>query len=149
MFKLSSGKYIAPQMIENLMKESIFIEQAIVVGENEKFASALLAPNFDYLHMWAHEHKIHFRDNQELLGDTKVQGRYNKEIARINKQLGKHEQIKRFRLVHEPWSANTGELSPTLKLRRRVLYRKYASLLRAIYAYASDEENRGTIKFQQ
>ena len=67
MFKTSSGKYIAPQAIENLLKESIFIEQAMVVGESEKFASALISPNFDYLHMWAHDHKIHFRDNKECI----------------------------------------------------------------------------------
>ena len=147
MFKTSSGKYIAPQAIENLLKESFFIEQAMVVGENEKFASALILPNFEYLHVWANEHKIHFRDNMELITLPKVLKQFNKEIDIYNKQLGKHEQIKRFRLVWEAWNANTGELSPTLKLRRRVLYRKYAPILREIYSYAEGEENRGKHKF--
>lgn len=147
MFKTSSGKYIAPQVIENMLKESNFIEQVMVVGENEKFASALILPNFEFLHVWAHDHKIHFRDNLELITLPKVMKQYNKEVDHYNKQLGKHEQIKRFRLVHEAWTAASGELSPTLKLRRRVLYKKYASILREIYSYAEGEENRGTHKF--
>jgi long-chain acyl-CoA synthetase len=147
MFKTSSGKYIAPQAIENLFKESFFIEQVMVVGENEKFASALISPNFEYLHVWAHDHHIHFRDNQELITHPKIQKLFQKEVDQYNKQLGKTEQIKRFRLVCEPWSAASGELSPTLKLRRRVIYNKYAQLLREIYSYAPDEENRGSIKF--
>lgn len=135
MFKLSNGKYIAPQVIENLLKESIFIEQAMVIGDNEKFASALICPNFDHLHLWAHEHKVHFRDNKELIHDPRVLARYQKEVGLVNKQTGKHEEINRFRLVCEPWNASTGELSPTLKLRRRVLYRKYAHMIRDIYGY--------------
>lgn len=147
MFKTSSGKYIAPQAIENLLKESFFIEQVMVVGENEKFASALLLPNFEYLHVWAHDNKIHFRDNPELITLPKVLKQFQKEVDVYNKQLGKHEQIKRFRLVWEDWNSHTGELSPTLKLRRRVLYKKYAPVLREIYAYQEGEENRGKHKF--
>lgn len=147
MFKTSSGKYIAPQAIENMLKESFFIEQVMVVGENEKFASALLLPNFEYLHVWAHDNKIHFRDNPELITLPKVLKQFQKEVDVYNKQLGKHEQIKRFRLVWEDWNSHTGELSPTLKLRRRVLYKKYAPVLREIYAYQEGEENRGKHKF--
>lgn len=147
MFKTSSGKYIAPQAIENLLKESFFIEQVMVVGENEKFASALLLPNFEYLHVWAHDNKIRFRDNPELITLPKVLKQFQKEVDVYNKQLGKHEQIKRFRLVWEDWNSHTGELSPTLKLRRRVLYKKYAPVLREIYAYQEGEENRGKHKF--
>nr|WP_321453351.1 AMP-dependent synthetase/ligase [uncultured Carboxylicivirga sp.] len=148
MFKLSSGKYIAPQAIENLLKESDFIEQAIVVGESEKFAGCIIAPNFEFLHMWAHEHKIHFRDNKELVGDEKITAVFRKEVHRYNKQLGAHEQIKRFRLICDNWSAPSGELSPTLKLRRRVIYRKYAETLREMYDYHETEENRGSISFE-
>ncbi|MFP4470072.1 MAG: AMP-dependent synthetase/ligase [Bacteroidales bacterium] len=134
-FKLSSGKYVAPQLIENKFKESIFIEQIMVVGENEKFASALISPNFNHLHFWATKHKVHYRDNQELVAIPKVIARYQKEVDAINKQLGDHEKIKRFRLVCEEWSPQTGELSPTLKLRRAVIYEKYDELLRVIYRY--------------
>ncbi len=147
MFKLSSGKYIAPQSIENLLKESDFIEQAIIVGESEKFAGALLAPNFEFLHGWAHQQKVHFRDNKELIKDDKVMSVYRQEVLKYNKQLGAHEQIKRFKLVCENWTSATGELSPTLKLRRRIIYKKYADILREMYAYENGEENRGSIKF--
>ncbi len=147
MFKTSSGKYIAPQAIENMLKESIFIEQAMVVGESEKFASALISPNFDYLHMWAHDHKIHFRDNKELVLDKQVLKVIQKEVAKTNNLIGQHEQIKRFRIVCEPWTSASGELSPTLKLKRRILYARYAKILREIYAYDPDQENKGSISF--
>lgn len=147
-FKLSSGKYIAPQVIENLLKESIFIEQAMVVGDHEKFASALISPNFDYLHGWANDHKIHYRDNKELVQLKDIIALYQKEVNKINKQTGNHESIKRFRLVCDAWGARSGELSPTLKLRRRVLYKKYSQILREIYGYQQDEKTRGTIALE-
>ncbi len=133
-FKNSSGKYIAPQVIENKLKESSFIEQAMVVGENEKFASALIAPNFDYLHFWATKHKVHYKDNKDLIHKKEVVQRMQKEVAKVNKRLGQVEQIKRFRLVCDSWSSETGELSPTLKLKRKALYSKYDHILREIYS---------------
>ncbi len=132
-FKLSSGKYIAPQMIENKFKESIFIEQLMVIGENEKFASALISPNFEYLHNWCYENKINFRDNEELIEMPDVRKLFQKEINIFNKSLGLHEQIKRFKLVCEEWGSQTGELSPTLKLKRDVVYNKYKHLIDNIY----------------
>jgi long-chain acyl-CoA synthetase len=134
-FKLSSGKYVAPQIIENKCKESIFIEQIMVVGENEKFASALISPNFNHLHFWASKYKIHYRDNEELVNMPEVNNRLQKEVNEINKRLGAHEQIKRFRLVCEEWTPQTGELSPTQKLRRNIIYAKYDHILREIYRY--------------
>ncbi|MBN2682265.1 MAG: long-chain fatty acid--CoA ligase [Bacteroidales bacterium] len=141
-FKNSAGKYIAPQIIENKLKESDIIEQAMVVGESEKFVSALISPNFNYLHFFAGKHKIHFRDNQELIKDPVILKKYQEEIAKINKGLGQVEQIKRFRLVCEEWTPVTGELSPTLKLKRNILYKKYDHILREIYSYGGNEENR-------
>ncbi len=132
-FKLSAGKYIAPQPIENKIKESLFIEQAMVIGENEKFASALISPNFAFLHDWCSRHQIQYRDNAELVSLPIVIDRYNKEIAEVNKSLGEFEQIKRIRLVTEEWNAATGELSPTLKLKRNYLTKRYASLIGEIY----------------
>jgi len=134
-FKLSAGKYVAPQLIENKFKESNFIEQIMVVGENEKFASAIIAPNFNHLHFWATKHKIHFRDNCDLVKRPEIIARMQKEVDKTNKSLGEHEKIKRFRMVCEEWSPLTGELSPTLKLRRALLYEKYDSILREIYRY--------------
>jgi len=141
MFKMSGGKYIAPQMIENKLKESFFIEQAMVIGENEKFASALISPNFDYLHDWCSHHKIHFRDNQELVQLPEVKAQYKKEVAVINKTLGEHEEIKRFQLVCEEWSAQSGELSPTLKLKRNFVSKKYQHLIDEIYAVQKTDGN--------
>jgi long-chain acyl-CoA synthetase len=140
MFKLSSGKYIAPQVIENKLKESFFIEQAMVIGENEKFASALIAPNFPFLHEWASRHEIKFRDNEELISMKEVTDRYQREVNDVNKSLGEHEKIKRIRLIKDEWTANTGELSPTLKLKRKLLYERYAAILKDIYSAGKSDE---------
>jgi len=145
-FKTSSGKYIAPQAIENKLRESRFIEQVMIVGENEKFVSAIISPNFEYLHEWAHEKFIRFQDNVKLIEAPEVYKRFQKEIDYFNKQAGKFEQIMRFRLVPDSWNVNTGELSPTLKLRRRFLYKKYMYILREIYSYKDNEEIRGRHK---
>jgi long-chain acyl-CoA synthetase len=139
-FKLSSGKYIAPQVIENKLKESFFIDQAMVVGENEKFASALISPNFPFLHNWCALHGVKFHDNLDLIANSKVVERYQREVNEINEKLGQTEQIKRFRLVHEEWSQQTRELSPTLKLRRKHLYTKYKDILAKIYSAQKNGE---------
>jgi len=132
-FKLSAGKYIAPQPIENKLKESFFIEQAMVIGENEKFAGALISPNFGFLHDWCSIHKIQFRDNMELIDIPEVIERFSKEIKEVNKSLGEHEQIKKFRLVTEEWTPQSGELSPTLKLKRNLVANHYKDLIADIY----------------
>jgi len=134
MFKLSSGKYIAPQVIENKLKESMFIEQVMVIGENEKFASAIISPNLPFLHNWASLHHIDFKDNPELIQNPDVINRFQREVNNINKNLGTAEQIKRFRLVGEEWGIPTGELSPTLKLKRKFLANKYTAQISEIYA---------------
>ena len=133
-FKLSVGKYIAPQLIENKLKTSGLIEQAMVIGANEKFASALISPNFLLLHDWCARHKIHFRDNKELIQIPDVVEQIQKEVNNINKTLGSHEQISRVRLVYEEWTPVSGELSPTLKLRRNVVASKYRHLIDDIYS---------------
>ncbi len=138
-FKMSSGKYIAPQVIENKVKESFFIEQVMIVGENEKFVSALISPNFSFLHDWCSRHKVHFVNNSDLITIPEVVARIQKEINVINKQLGEFEQIKRFRLVEEQWSAQTGELSPTLKLRRKIVYDRYIPILEEIFGHAMEK----------
>ncbi len=138
-FKLSNGKYVAPTSIENKFKESIFINQMFVVGDGEKFASALISPNFDHLHFWAIKHKIHYKNNAELILQPEVIKKIQTEINEKNKLLAQHEQIKRFRLVAEEWTVQTGELSPTLKKKRKVLLTKYEQLLREIYQYTDDE----------
>ncbi|HKL33948.1 MAG TPA: long-chain fatty acid--CoA ligase [Tangfeifania sp.] len=136
-FKLSGGKYIAPQMIENKLKTSNLVEQVMVIGENEKFASALISPNFPLLHDWCAENKIHYENNKELIQIPEVIDEIRKEVNAINKTLGSHEQISRIRLVCEEWTPAGGELSPTLKLRRNAVAVKYQHLISEIYQNGS------------
>jgi long-chain acyl-CoA synthetase len=133
-FKLSGGKYIAPQLIENKLKTSDLIEQVMVIGANEKFASAIISPNFPLLHDWCARQKIHFENNQQLIKIPDVVDKIQKEVQAINKTLGSHEQINRIRLVSDEWTPASGELSPTLKLRRNVVVVKYQHLINDIYS---------------
>lgn len=132
-FKLSTGKYIAPQVVENMLKESIFIDQAMVVGENEKFAGALIAPNFEFLHDWASRQHLHYRENKDLIEIPAVIERYEEEVQKTNKLLGQSDKIKRFQLVCEAWTTDGGELSPTLKLKRKFIAKKYNWRIEQIY----------------
>jgi long-chain acyl-CoA synthetase len=138
-FKNSGGKYIAPQMIENRAKESFFIEQIMIVGENQKFTSAIVSPNFRFLHDYCARKSIHYRDNEELITKSEIISRYQKEISGINKTLPDHEKIKRFKLVVDEWTPASGELSPTLKLKRKPLYERYGSLIDDIYSMSKNE----------
>jgi long-chain acyl-CoA synthetase len=133
-FKLSSGKYIAPQVIENIFKESFFIEQLMVVGENEKFASAVIVPNFIFLHNWCSRHNVIFQDNAHLISRPKVIARYQREVNEMNKKLGQTENIKRFRLIADEWTVESGMLSPTLKVRRKKIAERYKDILAEIYS---------------
>ena len=133
-FKLSNGKFIAPQVIENIFKESPAIDQIMVLGEHEKFASALISPNFRYFDDWKKANLISFENNEELVKNRKVQDYFSSEIERINSRLSTPERISRFRLVQEEWTPATGELSPTLKLRRQFIHEKYRSLIAQVYA---------------
>ncbi len=139
-FKNSGGKYIAPQAIENKFKESFFIENIMVIGENQKFTSALVAPNFRFLHDYCAKKGLHYRDNQELVRKPEIISRYQKEVNEINKTLAAHEQIKRFRLICDEWSTGAGELTPTLKLKRRVLQEKYDHIIKEIFSMSKSED---------
>ncbi len=132
-FKLSSGKYIAPQVIENKLKASNFIEQVMVIGENEKYTAAVISPNFDYLHFWATKHKVTYRDNTELIENRQVRKRIHQEINEINTLLSPHEYIKKFVLATDEWTPATGELSATLKLKREVVLSKYNELITKLF----------------
>lgn len=132
-FKLSSGKYIAPQTIENKLKESFLIKQAVVVGENQKFPGALISPNFEFFEDWAKKEKIEVKDNNELVNLPKVKEAINKEIQKINKKLGEHEKIRKFQVLCHDFSIKTGELSNTLKLKRKVISEKYQDFIEKIY----------------
>jgi len=133
-FKISSGKYIAPQVIENKLKESMYIDQAMVIGENQKFASALILPDFQFLHDWASTNHISFSDNIDLISNPAVFALFQNEVSEMNLKLGDHEKIKLFRLISDEWTAQSGELSPTLKLKRRVLYERYSEIISEIFS---------------
>jgi long-chain acyl-CoA synthetase len=133
-FKLSGGKYVAPQQVENLFKESQFIEQIIVVGENEKFTSAIIVPDFEFLHNWCSIHKVRFRDNEDLVQKAKIVARYQVEVDKYNPELDRVAQIKMFRLVSENWTTENGLLSPTLKLKRKLVIQKTKNLIEDIYS---------------
>lgn len=136
MFKTSGGKYIAPQNIENMFKQSRFFEQAMVVGDGEKMPGAIIQPNFTFVRAWASRHQITVSDdNKELLTNEKVRTRLSEEIEKINEKLGKWEQIKVFDFTPDEWSIDNGHLTPTLKLKRRVIIEKYKDLYDKFYEH--------------
>ena len=132
-FKLSTGKYVAPQVVENRFKESAFIEQIMVVGEGEKYAAAIICPSFLFVHGWCFKHDVKFQDNKELIENKKVIARFQKEVDKINIELGNHRQLKKFELTCQEWTPETGELSPTLKVKRNFLKGKYKTKLDLLY----------------
>ncbi len=134
-FKLSSGKYVAPQIIENMLKESSYIENCMIVGENQKFPSALIIPDFNRLHFWAAKHSIHYNDNNDLINIPEVQKKILKEINVVNSKLAPHEQIRRPRLINDEWTPLNNMLSQTLKLKRHNVKKKYSSIITEIYKF--------------
>jgi len=142
-FKLSTGKYVAPQVVENKFKESQFIDQIMVVGEKEKYAAAIICPSFQFLHGWCFKHNVKYMDNKDLIHKPKVIERYQKEVDKINSTLGRHMQLKKFELTCEEWTPETGELSPTLKVKRKYLKEKYKIKLDRLYGYTDDPGDVG------
>ncbi len=134
MFKTSGGKYIAPQIIENAMKQSRFIEQIMVIGEGEKMPAAFIQPNFEFVKEWAKIHKITLGSTDKEISENKdVIKRIDEEIEGINKKFGHWEQIKRFELTPDVWSIDGGQLTPTLKLKRKIIKEIYKDLYAKIY----------------
>jgi long-chain acyl-CoA synthetase len=136
-FKTSGGKYIAPQQIENTMKESKFIAQIMVVGENRKFPASLIVPAFQTVADHFDQRGVQLHSNREIVTNPEVHALIESEIRRLNEHFGHYAQIKKFVLLEEEWSLAGGELTPTLKLKRRQLLKKYAKEIESLYA---DEE---------
>jgi long-chain acyl-CoA synthetase len=130
MFKTSGGKYIAPAALESEFKQSRFIEQIMVVGEGEKMPAAFIQPNFEFVSEWAKRHQ-HVITNST--SDEKLINRIQKEIDFHNKKFGKWEQIKRFEITPDEWSIEAGHLTPTMKMKRKVIKEKYKNLYQKIY----------------
>ena len=136
LFKTSGGKYIAPQPIETKMKESFFIEQMMVIGEGQKFPAALVVPAFPYLKVWCGENGIPFDDNNRLasLQNAQIQAKYKEIINGYNQDFGNWEQLKKFELVPDEWTVDSGEMTPTMKLKRRVILQKYQREIEGVFA---------------
>ena len=134
MFKTSGGKYVAPQIIENAIKQSRFIEQIMVIGEGQKMPAALIQPNFEFIQEWAKRKKINLGStNEEIIKNRDVNDRIQEEVDFYNERFGKWERIKQFRLTPDVWLVESGHLTPTMKMKRKVIKEKYQDLYNDIY----------------
>lgn len=133
LFKTSGGKYVAPQVIENKMKESRFIEQMMVVGNDQKFVAALIVPSFLNLQDWAKENNLSVASNEQIVNNDKIKQLINEEVERYNSDFGKWEQVKKFTLMSEEWTVEGGQLTPTMKLKRKVIMERYTKEVNDLY----------------
>ncbi len=129
----AGGKNVAPQPIENLLITSQYIEQAVVIGDKRKFISALIVPNMDALKAFAQERGITYQSTRELLDHPEVQKLYRQEIDNVSKDLARYETIKKFALIEEPFTIESGELTPTLKVKRRIVEERYKDIIDKMY----------------
>jgi long-chain acyl-CoA synthetase len=134
MFKTSGGKYVAPQVLENQFKQSRFIEQIMVIGDGEKMPAAFIQPNFEFILEWAKIHNVDLgKTKQQQISNPKLLERIQKEVNTHNTKFGKWEQIKRFELTSDIWNIEDGHLTPTMKMKRKVIKEKYLDLYNKIY----------------
>jgi long-chain acyl-CoA synthetase len=136
MFKTSGGKYVAPQLIENKLKESLVIEQVMVVGEGEKFPGALIVPAFDGLQEWCKIHHIPYTTNEEMIKKPETLEKFQKEIDKANETLAQYERIKKFVVLPKAWSVETGEMTPKLSIKRKVITANNKDLIEGLYRTA-------------
>ena len=135
MFKTSGGKYVAPQLLENTFKQSLFIEQIMVIGEGEKMPAAFIQLSFDFIKDWATKHpevKLG-QTNEDIIANPLIIKRIQEEIDHYNQKFGNWEQVKRFELTPDVWSIEAGHLTPTMKLRRKIILERYKNLYQKIY----------------
>lgn len=135
-FKTAGGKYIAPQVLENKFKESPYIEQMIVIGENERFPAALILPNFAAISAWCSRSNIAFTNNADMISNQRIIDKIQSVVDNFNKDFGNWEQIKKFELLTDDWTIDGGELTPKLSLRRKVILQKYKDQVEKIYKNA-------------
>ncbi|MBX7226674.1 MAG: long-chain fatty acid--CoA ligase [Chitinophagales bacterium] len=133
LFKTSGGKYVAPAPIENKMKESLFIEQMALVGDGRKFVGALIIPAFDQLKVWCKENNVNFTSKENVIKEKMVQDFYWKIVNEYNVHFGKVEQVKMIELLPNEWTTESGELTPTMKLKRKVIADKYKEIIESFY----------------
>jgi long-chain acyl-CoA synthetase len=132
-FKTSFGKYISPEHIENKFKESAFIDSIMVIGENQKFAAALIVPDFAHLRAWCQIKEIPYSNDAEMVNLPRIKKRFHKEVHKYNKVFGATEQIRAFELIDREWTVDTGELTPSLKLKRKFICEEYKSVISRIF----------------
>ncbi len=132
-FKTSGGKYIAPQVMENKFKESRLIEQIMVIGEGQKMPGAFIVPDFDALQIWCKNHNIKYSSNEEMVEKKEVINKYQEEIDHYNEQFASFERVKKFVLMKTTWAIDSGELTATLKLKRKPTLAKYQKEYNEIY----------------
>ena len=133
LFKTSLGKYINPEVIEHLYEKSGFVENVIVVGESQKFPAAIIHPNFSFLRTWCSRHEIKFTTPEEMIKNEQVLKRYFAEVKKLNENLGEVEKIKKYVLVADDWTIANGFLTPTLKVRRKVVMERYRELIEEMF----------------
>lgn len=134
LFKTAGGKYVAPQVIENKMKESPYIEQIMIVGgDDKKFVSALIVPSFLQVTTWAKQNGLSFKTTQELVSNKKIHDLIHKDVHKFNHDFGHWEQVKKFVLLPEEWSVESGELTPTMKPKRKVINERYKAVIESMY----------------
>ncbi|HEY1983902.1 MAG TPA: long-chain fatty acid--CoA ligase [Terracidiphilus sp.] len=134
LLKTSGGKLVAPQPIENKLKNNVLVAYAALVGDKHKFISALISPNFTALEEWARHHGVDAQTREALVVDPRVIAHYGEIVRDVNAGLANFETLKRFRVVPDEWSIDTGELTPSLKLKRRILTARYAAVIDELYA---------------
>lgn len=132
-FKTSFGKYVSPQLIEDKFKESLFIDQIMVVGENQKFAAALIVPDFAFLRAWCEFKEVPYTTNNEMINLPRIQKRLNREVDKYNAFFGVTEKIKSYELLDTEWTVESGEITPTLKLKRRFITEKYKNSINKLF----------------
>ena len=133
LFKTSLGKYINPDIIERKFTESNFFENIVVFGENEKYAAALIIPDFDFIKSWCKKHEISYSNDHDMLNNQDVKTRLANEIKRINSFFGDTEKIKRYCFIEDSWTVANGILTPTLKVKRSVVKEKYSNLINKLF----------------
>lgn len=132
-FKTSNGKWISPELIENKLTTSLYIDYAVVFGENQKMPGALIIPNFNQLKMWCQQNGVHFESREQVVNNKRVYDLIKREIIDINKQLGNHEQVGPFLLLADEWSVISGELSASLKIKHALIAKRYAVQIRKMF----------------
>jgi long-chain acyl-CoA synthetase len=134
LIKTSAGKYVAPQMIEGLINQSAYVEQAVIIGDKRKYVSALIVPDFERLRAWAKEQGIKFESKAELIAERRALDMIKADVNRLTRELADYEKVKRVALLPDEFTIDGGELTPTLKVRRRVVEQKYNAIIESLYS---------------